>query len=93
MTNESQELKAGDIRQEFGIVSKIAVEIDKLSVKFRFCLSILSILGGLFVAFLSGEYFYNKRNLVGAIFGCIGCLLGLGGLLLGLAPFPYGWLL
>ncbi len=98
LAEKRQELKTCYPSENLGVIGKVSVESDKLSIKFglgsfglRFLLAVSGVLGGLGFAFLSGDYFYDNRQLLGAALVCGGCLLGLLGLLLALFPFPVSW--
>ena len=91
LPDKSKKLETGDNGENLGVISKIAIELDQFSIKLRFLISLLSILGGLGFAFLSGKYFYEDRRLLGSILVASAAIVGIFGLLLWLAPFPSSW--
>jgi hypothetical protein len=100
LPNQSEELEGRDPNQGLGVISKVAVKIDQLFVKpsllpfgLRSLIAFFFVTFSLCIASLSGQDFYYNRGIRGAALVGISAFIGLFGLLLGLAPFPKGWLL
>jgi len=89
--NQGKELQSGNPSENLGVISKLAIELDQLPIKFRFFLALFCVLGGLALSIRGGLYLYDDRRLIGTELLVGGLLLGLFGVGLGLAPFPIGW--
>ena len=72
--------------KNFSVIGKIAIEADKLSIKFRFFFIGLCFLGSLGLASLGGYLLDDKRRLLSSALIAGGFLLGCLGLSLGLIP-------